>query len=314
MAIYNKQSIQLLCDLINASNPALVPPVSPAIIRFSLPSVVVPVAPAIQNTKLTLFGIAAGPYIGKTDVTYRRIDLSKLMRGMTVQINRYSVNGASASSGAVVFSIYNLLPHINAKYGLSLTTDDVTDGNITRGTTLEGGFYTNTIVVTTKATSMGFIGSFTLKWKQAAQDISTMISVVTLAGRAFPGGNVFDGSHRPVVNTASYGVDVTDVSLATPWLGYPNSINSVSSHATTVAWFNACIAEINLRTGTTLPTGTVNDTAQFPAASITLVTLPSALYPEANSKYFNRALIFDMVNATQIAKWGVGRFIFHLNM
>lgn len=316
MPFFIKPSQALVYDLINEANPSLPIAVSPANFKLGAPSAAtVPGQPEL-NTVVT--GSAVGTdYIGRKPFNYQRLTLNSLFRGMVVQINKYSPNQAGANS--VVFTIYQLLPVINTLFGLNLEQDDIVDGNILRGNTQEGGFYTTTVTVTAKATSLGWTGSFALKWKSAPQDLESMITTTSLPVRRFPGGNDFvTPGHAVIVNNMAFGIDWSSFILAgTHWDSYPNAWEGAGNNLVTFG--NRFIDELNRLYGK----GLVKPTNAAPAYSyqswagrvVDLSTQAGAdSAPLANAKYYNRVLILTIPPEDTAKGCGVGEHYIHYNV
>lgn len=305
MPLYLKPSQDEVYDLINEANPDLGFVASPLNVKLSAPAAATVSGQPNLNTKISLSAVQGGDFMGRKDVFYRRRSLTSLFRAVTVQIDLYR---APVSAGVTAYTVYQLLPYLNAKYGMSLTQDDVNDGNILYGSTVEGGFNTTTVTVTAKTTSPGYIGSFALKWKSAPQDLATMIGVSELGGRLYPGGNDFT-AHKNIVNLMGYGTDWTTINAANPWIGYPSTTTLASTNGgANTAWVNAFLAEINRQYGTAYagaPT-TIIKTA-------TIYVLPSTLVPEANTRYFNRLMVLELHDSVADTI-GVGRFYVHWNI
>ena len=319
MPIYQKPSKDLVYDLINASNPTLETPLTVSNTNLGVPSAVTIPGNSLVNSQIKISAAPGGAYIGSTVLNYRRLSFNSLFRSVVVQVNKYSPNQASGSSTAIVFTVYNLLPIINSLYGMNLTTDDVADGNLIRGTVQENGFYTSTLTVAAKATSLGFTGTFALKWRGAPQDLASMISVTDLPIRKFPGGNVFDGNHAVVVSNMAYGIDWTAFinSGAGPWIGYPNSIAGAGDQ--TVSFGDRFIDELNRL----YSRGLVKPTNAAPAYSYQ--SWGGVVYdlstqagrdaaPLANSKYYNRVMIWTVPDADTAKGCGAGQHYIHYNV
>ena len=313
MPLFSKPSPEMVYDLVNEANPTLPIPLSAANAKFGVPAAATVPGNATLNTAIQVIS-ASNDYIGRKPVNYRRLSLTNLFRGMTVQINKYSANQGAA--GSVVFTVYNLLPIINATYGLNLTTDDITDVGIPRGNTQENGFYTTTVTVNAKATSLGWIGSFQLKWRGAPQELESMITVTDLAARLFPGGNDFSGAHQLVVNNMAYPIDWSSFMVDHKWDGYPG--NPVPG-GNTPAFFNAAIDLLNSMYGKSMPYGSNNAPAYAYSSwgpTVIDLTVPAnqLLYPEANFAYYNRVLIATPPTAEPAQANIVGRHYFHFNV
>ena len=313
MPLYTKESKALVYDLINEANPSLAIPVTQTNVTLGTPAVIANQAWPNNNTSIVATPAAgSGDYIGRQTLTYRRLDLAALFRGQTIQIKKFK-STASSSAATVMYTVYQLLNDINSKYGMNLTQDDVADANITRGSTLEDGQYTTTITVTTKATSLGYTGSFALKWLNTKQSLEDMITVRTLGGRLFPGGNDFSGSHKEILAMAGYGLDVSSAWRQTnsTWNGAAWAKQVIGSASYQV--FQLMLDSVNSKCGTAYKItngGSYQTTNEFAGFSWQCITLPNANYPEANSTDFNRLFI---ITAPDDCPWAIGEMYLHCN-
>ena len=329
MSLYPKQSLQMLVDLINQANPQLPVPLTTTNALYGTPAVIAP-GGNIQNTSIKVTALAGTKYVGNTTLTYRRLDFSILFRNLPIVIYKYS----PAATGASPYKISDLLPLINAKYGLTLTTADVVDGNLPAGNTnavaaigLAAGTRNSSITVNAQTASPGFVGSFTLYWVQAPQDISQMIAVTNLeTARQFPGGVSLvpgDCSTPYVVDLDSYYYDFTSA-LNTA------AANLSAGFATIIAWIlnnnlgvtadgtNPTAARAALVNAIAAASGKAYNVTQPASTNFSLYgirvkqyNLPNAAVPEADSKYFNSCLVIDLLTANS---WGAGRLICHYNV
>lgn len=326
MPLYSQQSLQMLVSLINSSNPSLPVPLTTTNALYGTPAVVTPSGGNIQNTTIKVTAAGGSPYVGNTTLSYRRLDLGTLFRSLPIVIYKYSPAGAGISP----YQISALLPAINAKYGLSLQASDISDGPVPAGNTnavpsigLVAGTRNSSVVVAAAAGSPGFVGSFTLYWVQAPQLISNMITVTSLeAARVYPGS----------VNTVSSGLYVPDLDVFS--IDWTSAFNAAAS-GLSMPLSTWLIYVVNQPFGTTSDGfGTVR-TSLLSALNAVLsgksynftspastsmslngitakkTTLPNALVPEADSKYFNNCVYFDIPAANN---WGAGRMIFHYNV
>lgn len=325
MSLYPKQSMQMLVDLINQANPTLPVPLTATNALYGTPTAVTPTGGNVQNTSIKVTAQAGTKYVGNTTLLYRRLDFGILFRNLPIVIYKYSPAGAGVSP----YKISDLLPLINAKYGLSLSATDIVDAGLPAGNSnavpaigLAAGTRNSSVNVAAATGSPGFIGSFALYWVQAPQDIASMISVKNLENaRVFPGArNVVDNSIY-VPDLDFYSIDWTNA-LNQAGVAASQSLAQVLVYLTSYALGtqtgaggtvqNSLLASINAATG-----GQYNFTnpASTPYSlygiKFTNVTLPSAALPEADSKYFNRALYLDLPGA---AAWGAGRIILHYNV
>lgn len=322
MPIFSKLPIDEVYDLINVANQGVENwiPVTKTNVLLGVPAPATVPGNSAMNTKITLSAIAGQDFIGRKEVNYRRRDMGVLFRSIVLQINRYSPNqGSTAGQNAVVFSVHNLLPIINAKYGINLTTDDVVDQNIIRGTTIEDGFYTRTVTVQTKSTSLAYTGQFALKWRGAPQDLSSMITVTDLNARMFPGGNDFvTAGHPTIVSGMAYAIDWSTFILAgVKWNSYPSGWEGASNEV--VGFMTRFIDELNRLYGKGLQyasTGAPAYVYQSWAGRVVDLSTQAGRdsAPLANSKYYNRVLILTIPNADTLLGCGAGVHYIHYNV
>lgn len=316
MPFQTKPSSDMVYDLINEANPTLPAQVAAASVRLGVPAVFAGGSWPNPNTTITLTGVPGNTdFIGRRAVTYRRWDLSALYRGMTLTVKKHSEANLGGGANTVVFTVHQLLADINVKYGIHLTTDDVENANILRGSTQEGGLYVSTVNVVAKTTSLGFRGQFALKWIEGKPNLAEMITVQEIPGRRYPGGNDFSGAHKDIVSTAAFGIDFSSaIKGAYPTM--PDNPVNITLPASQV-WFdmvNACLQIVNARAGTAYQvSGTTNyKTAVNDFAGMSLVSAHTddAAYPEANSADFNRMLI---IKVPDDCTWAAGTMLFHYN-
>lgn len=314
MPIVNKTSPELVYEAINEANPDLPVAASPATVVLGTPVVQVPPAGTNANTKLNITPAGDGSYLGRKEIQYRRRDLSIWFRGMTVRVDAWHPNKSSSASWVNTFTLYQLLPRINAKYGLNLTTDDVSDAQFQANSNSldpDGRPWTSRPMIA-KTGSLGWLGTITVEWHDAARSLADAIAINDLPNtRTYPGGNDFSGAHKEIVNFMGFGVDWTNWAATNPWPGYP-TIGNVSSTAWN-AWLTKFFTEINRIYGTSL-SGVSGTDVPYPvgvAASPRVITLPDAAYPELNSRFYNRCLLVPIM-AGSVSM--VGTFALHYNV
>lgn len=318
MAIYKFPPKQEVYDLINQANPGLTKPLTSTNCVLANPVVIAgAVYPASNSSIVVSPAPGNSDYIGKQTLKYNRRDLSKMFRGITVLVKKYATRAPTAGN-QLAFTIYELLPDINRLYGLNLTEDDVNTGNILRGNTLEGGQYTTTVTVTTKATSLGYIGSFALKWLNTPQSLVDMITSLDLDGRKYPGGNLFDETHLPILSGEAYRLDFTQTLTN---VGYLPPILAKQNFSWNTTWINlmaACCAAINTASGgrTNLRSYVAGENYKTHPGSLVgmqfqVVALPSTEFPELNSRFYNRCMI---VFVPDDCPWAVGHILHHYNV
>lgn len=323
MGLYNKTSLQMLVDLLNASNPSLPVPIDLTQVKFGVPSVVTPTSGAIQDTKVKVLALAAGQYVGNTNLTYRRVNLTNLFRSVPLRIDLYS----PAATNASPFTMAQLLPYINAKYGLNLQASDITSINFPAGNTSANVAYgvpagtrnavaALTIVSTNPAWSPI---SINVCWVQAPQDLATLLAVPSLeTALTYPGARDVVDSTVYVPNLDTYYLDFTDP--LTSVYGLASSVPQYGGSALSAATpFLQLIAAIAAVTGKAYTLGQGNPAGSvlldLTGATITYVDLTTAanqaLYPEADFLYYNRMLVIKLQT---INSWGAGEMMLHFNV
>lgn len=318
MAIYKFPPKQEVYDLINQANPGLTKPLTATNCVLANPAVIAnAVYPASNSSIVVSPAPGNNDYIGKQTLKYNRRDLSKMFRGITVLVKKYASRSMPAGN-YLAFTIYELLPDINRLYGLNLTEDDINTGNILRGSTLEGGQYTTTVTVTTKATSLGYIGSFALKWLNTPQSVADMITSLDLDGRKYPGGNVFDETHLAILSGEAYRLDFTQTFINAGYTPPTFAKGNISWNATWINLYVAVTAAINSASGgrTNLRSYVGGENYKTHPGSIVgmqhqCVSLPSAEFPQLNSRFYNRCLILFVPDD---CPWAAGHIIHHFNV
>lgn len=326
MPIIAQQSLDLLVSLINSANPSLPVAVTKTNVKFGTPTAQTPSGSNIQNTNIRITALNKGQFIGNNTLQYRRLDLGTLFRSVPIAIYKYSAAGASNLSP---YKISDLLNDINAKYGLSLVAADIVDANLPVPVTtaqpaigLAAGTANSSITVNAQSTSYGYVGSFTLYWVQAPQDISNLITVASLEnGRVWPGNT----------NTVTTGLYVPDLDVFS--LDFTDALNACATNlGLTLSQFITNLTSAPMGSGTTAAqnaqaqfftqlqtltginynkTSAANIKYGLLGTSLTQAALPATTLPEADSKYFNNALYLDLLPANS---WGAGRMIFHYNV
>lgn len=300
--VYPLPARDMVYDLINESNPGLPQPLTAAVALLGTPTAITPGGGDYRNTQIKL--IANGDsqvYIGKKTLAYRRIDLSALFRGMEIKIKKKS-SREPGSSGSFMYTLYELLDDINAKYGLSLTTDDFVDASITRSAAVGAdGYYYGQANLVCKPTSLAYIGSVVVKWESDALPFSEVVGNGILDGRSWPGGNDFPVGREPQGEYLFYGVDCSPQAA---------TLNSWSSPGANNTGTQSFIEWLNSEVGSELLYNVAHTTLNG-VSGLTRIryTLPNAALPEANSAQFNRAMVF----LSQEGSWFSGKMIFHYN-
>ena len=316
MSIYNKVAKALVYDLINEANPTLSKPVTETNAKLGTPTAIASaVFPAANTTILLSPAPGTADFIGRQTLKYRRLDLTRMFRGINATVVKYAPKSVGAVAGTVMFTVYELLNDINKLYGLKLTEDDLTNANITRGSTQEGGQYTTTITVSTKPTSLGFVGTFALKWINTPQSIADMITNTDLDGRFFPGGNLFDETHKPILDSITYGEDATVALQPTLQAIAAFGRQGISWNAWGNHYPNVILPYLRQLTGQAkwrmTSTGSYKTfDGEISGMEHALYALPNPAWPEGNDRFYGWALV---VFIPEDCTWATGQIVFHFN-
>lgn len=326
MPVINKVSQDLVFDLINASNPNSPVKFSSNNVLLGKLTAITPSGASIQNTKVMVSNKPSSEYIGRVEVTYRRLDLAKLFRGLTITIAKFSPKVKAGSGNAWDSFVKDLLPTFNSQMGTAFTADDFVDLAIGRGSLNAQNRYQSSVTVQAKNTSWAYVGSFTFVWVDAPQDIDSVVTVTDLDGRLYPAGNVFDELHPVVVSQMAYGIDWTDV------LSTQDNINAGVDLSYLMANGGGGVltgsSNLYARNSMTAAFKVLNDlypaykfdiAAMYNNWQYAFVTLPSSAWPEANTEFFNRLLVLTPVSAdksktTEAPNGFVGSLFFHFNI
>lgn len=189
----NKPSSDLIIDLINIANSSTLDETK---ITFAAPTVITPGQDGHNSTSL-VSSIPGSGYRGNVTVSYIRLDIGLLFANIALNLNVTTYT-----------STKDLLPLLNSKFGLGLTTDDIQDNPIDK----TGNPVTHTIV--TKATSLAYIGQVTTTIgpdPDVGERLDTVILTTNLNGLLYPNGDTTKAQAREY----SWGVDCSSISA---WL------------------------------------------------------------------------------------------------
>lgn len=111
---FTKSDVQIIVDLINERNPGLA--LATDLVTFGLPTLN---ATDSRNTKVTVTAVDGSGYKNFKDLLYNRVDMSVIPGARSIEFPK----------GDAV-RISNLIPEINAAFGLNLTTNDYVDADL----------------------------------------------------------------------------------------------------------------------------------------------------------------------------------------
>lgn len=302
MPIFDKTPTELILKLVNTANTDLPFEITTHNAGLAAPVVIPNVPPSVADTEVLLSSLPDGEYYGNKKIQYRRINLTHLFKDIKPEVVKYT----SVANGGSAFRILDLLPDFNKRWGMNLTADDVVDAWFPVSTdNYYPGLRTSKVIVNTKPTSKAYIGSFELRWVYTKRSLSNLVSITDIPGRDFPGGNVFDGTHKEVLNSLAWGLDFTDVMPVSGMTGgFYNDVAGI-----------AILAKINQSAGTNLTNhvGGSNSPNNLYIAQMATYVLPNALFPEAKSQYFNRLVVITP-RPDQAALWCAGALYLHYNV
>lgn len=239
MAIYSKSPLQLLVDALNAANPQLPYPINTTDFIFGKPVAITPVGGVIQNTKIKITPKRSSKYAGSLDLTYRRLDLSTLFRGLAVQIQLYR---SGSNFGTKV-----MLPLINEKYGFNFE-DGVDIVSVdSMWSPVSGSGQSKSF--TAHANSLMYTGAFSVIWLNGKQELGVDVMTVSdINGRVWPVTDFTDDRTRTAEFLFSE-LDFTEIATTLDaigknvWATFANS-NDPTSNTSILAAFIAANSSI----------------------------------------------------------------------
>lgn len=158
-----KASQQLLLDSINETNGLSANPLTLTQIGLGLP-LAATTSDATFNTYCTVYGLYGKGYYGSVTVRYRRYDLGTFFLNVVPTI---------IQSGFSPGKLSDLLPYLNDRYGLALTTADIVDVNFPYGTT------DIVTTLTAKDTNWAWLGSTPIRFAQALPYFDSVVPLDT---------------------------------------------------------------------------------------------------------------------------------------
>ncbi|ANZ50594.1 putative virion structural protein [Erwinia phage vB_EamM_Stratton] len=152
MGLYNKASLELLCQQIERDNPATAGMLDAASILVLSGPLTTGLGTSGRNARIILNGRLGNGFVGKKEFFYDRLNIGQMFKGITVV---FQAEGSSKTYA-------DLLPALNAQYGLGLTTEDITNGT----TKLPYGYAPTQLTLTIAATSLAYTGTLAVTWSR----------------------------------------------------------------------------------------------------------------------------------------------------
>lgn len=253
MAIYRYDSSKTLLDEIIKSNPTFVG-LTPDQVTWHGLTVV-----SGANTAISFRGKTGSGWTGTGRVTYRRINIATL----------YSSTAAWAITMYNAKNLVDLLPRLNAKYGITLTEEDLTANTPITGAT------TQNITVDLTNSKM-YYGSKVVTWTKGVMQLEDYYPQRTLA--AF---------EKPVVLLSAYGHDFTPNATLIDSHDTSVPFSTASSTAVDIVDVLKSVTGLNLVLGPTSTPGT----DEYDLSGFTLSRVNAWEVEEANQAYRKLAIL-----------------------
>lgn len=326
MAIYSQTAKQQLVDLINEGNPDLPFPLNTVDYDFTNPVTLSTPLENGHNTEIRVIAKPSAPYTGNVLLTYRRLNLAYLFRGVIPTVRKWTPSAGGNDTQQRIY-LHDLLPLFTKKYGILLDPSQI------QNVGLDGrfGLYPDNynLYMRAEATSPIFVGQTGFKWIIGERTLSDLLSVDDVDGRHWPGGDDFSGdTERKVYMTPlTYNTDFTmykqengrnwDYSDLTWYSGangneyyQQNNYVNILDPLMRAAFGFGISKDDNFRNYYTTGKDAYGDVYVGYIRSFVL-TLPNANYPEANSEFYNRAI---MIEIPEDCPWGTGTIFLHYNV
>ena len=187
MIFYKKTPIETLVDLINEGNPQLPFPINTVDYEFMEP-VSISLTSEGHNTQIRIISLPSAPYIGNVVLTYRRLHLANLFQGTTPVIRKWVENGGSTVSSTVRAQLYDFLPLMSRKYGLTLEESEIEDVALRER---DGNDPNRRFSLIAKTTSLIYTGSTNAQWVIGLRELDDLLQEDEINDIQLPGGNDF---------------------------------------------------------------------------------------------------------------------------
>lgn len=283
----------MLYDLIEKSNPGFKVSYPVGSVVFGVPSAITikPEDPYKNDTTVRVTPAPGTTGFGGINVNYRRVDLSVRFKGMSLKITNWQ------SSNNMTSAVW--VPFVAEKYGISVTTDDITAAGVNNNTNVQ---------MAVKATSLCYKGTVTVNWSKTLQPLNLIITDANkaLTGRLYPGGNDFTTPGRkPQGELQVYCQDASSIAAILETM--PASVNPVAGSSYVQALVEFLLANTS-RTDWSTAASSVS------GGLLGIVwykyTIPNATIPEANSGKYNRCIVIQAAAGS----WFAGKLIIHYNV
>lgn len=294
---YRKPEKALLIDLLNKASPGFSDKFPADELEFVN---VGPHTPTVDNpddTEITLRAVfGSTKVLGTERLSYRRIDLSKLFRGRTLVLTKYSTMNTLPYSSVLAVILEQL--------GVNIDPSSLDVVNLGLGVT-------TTLQV--RADSRCYKGALTVRWVHGKRDIGELLGDNVLAGRVWPDGLIdFQDGSKPQGEYLAYDVDFT-ATMAAQFNAWGSGSIMVASLATDglVSVLRSLVPKYNWNDGSAYAKNG-DDHVEGGVVELRFVryVLPNPAVPEANAGLYSRVAVLEPVANTP---WFFGRLLFHYN-
>jgi len=328
--IYNRTARQMLVDLINEGNPDLPFPINLTDYEFTRP-VSISVLPNGHNTEIRIIPKTTAPYHGNVLLTYRRLSLAYLFRNITPTVRQWVPNNGNPNTTTTIINLHALLPLFSKKYGILLESSQIRNVGLSNVHGIRGDNFN----IIAEPNSLIFVGSTQANWILGRRTLEDLIQIDEIEGREYPDGNDFSDlpSRKNYLTPLFHNVDFTmyHQENGANWDRY-NDVFWRVNHSTyfiqETIYRNIMDAIFREKLGFGILPHTFNGrlygspffnqgTTEEPDYVVGLrnlpyepISLPDSRYPEANSEFFNSAIV---ITIPEDCPWGTGNIYLHYN-
>lgn len=227
ISILTKKSLDLVIDLINAANSTKLDDTK---IKITAPTTLTD-DPNGHNTGAHVAAVKGSGYIGSVDITYNRLDIGLLFEKIAVNLDLGEDGSGNPIKPATT---KDLLPALNARYGLGLDVSDITDAPVT---TTGNAPWQATITIATG--SLAYVGELDLTVgpdPEVGERLNTVILTTNLNGLMYPNSDTTKAQAREY----SWGVDANSISQ---WLD-ARAVNDVIADNSLATELNKIVPEV----------------------------------------------------------------------
>lgn len=333
MGIYTKPARQMLIDLINEGNPDLPFAINTTDYEFTRP-VAIETQPNGHNTEIRIMAKPGAPYIGNVLLTYRRLNLAYLFRNIVPTIKQWVPNGGNPTASNIRAYLHDFLPLFTKKYGINLQASQINNVALRERDGLDPNQYFNIVA---NPESLIYVGSTQAQWILGRRRLSELLQVDEVEGRLYPDGNDFseDFERRPLLTELTHYIDFTmyhqenginwdrykNETFRQGYSGnWSNQVNQLRQENLYRDILNTLLME-NYDFRLRIPSTSANDihyrtlpnsNGEVGVAGIPyrVIALPHNDFPEANSEFFNSAVVIQIPDD---CPWGIGNVFLHFN-